>query len=316
MDDTETDLLAPDPGRYFTAWRASLCGSRGLRIVGPSRQQPDDFAVVDVMTLHRMNLCIAGYCEPGDSAHGRFKDVVHLLARLRHPHLWAVFDAGVHEHWAYLLMEPFAGRNLKERIRDQPLTVAEAVELIIGLADTMEFMHREGVDNLDLITSGVLYSEDGDFRINPRRTLDRRVFGPVEADEWVIHGGITGCEAPELMGGQVSPSGREADVYALGAVLFELLTGRAALIRGEVGLRAIRNILDRDPELPRSLNKRVDRALESICLRCLAKDPARRFGSAASLAGELKLWRASAERTGLTDQLWHRFLAGVRRLTP
>jgi eukaryotic-like serine/threonine-protein kinase len=313
MDDTEPDLLAPDPGPHTTAWLASLCGSRGLRIVGPSRQQPDAFAVVEETTLHQMNLCILGFCAPGDAFHGRFKDVVHLLAQLRHPHLWAVFDAGVHEQRAYLLMEPFAGRNLKERIRDQPLTVAEAVELSIGLADTMEFMHREGVDHLDLMTSGVLYSEDGDFRIDPRRTLDRRVFGVIESDGWFIYGGITGCEAPELMSGQVSPSGREVDVYALGAVLFEMLTGRAAVIRGEVGLRAIRNILDLDPERPRSLNKRVDRALESICLRCLAKDPARRFGSAASLAGELKLWRASAERTNLIGRLWLRLFRGAWR---
>ncbi|MGO9471323.1 MAG: protein kinase [Isosphaeraceae bacterium] len=210
MDDTEPDLLAPDPGNHSTAWLASLCASRGLRVVGPSRQHSDAFAVVEVTTLRQMNLCIARPCMLGDAAHGRFRDVVHLLARLRHPHLWAVLDAGVHEHRPYLLMEPFAGRSLKERIRDQPLSVDESVELIIGLADTMGFMHREGASGLDLTTSGVLYTEDGDFRIDPRRTLDRRVFGNIESDGWLIYGGITGCEAPEVISGQVCTGGWKA----------------------------------------------------------------------------------------------------------
>jgi serine/threonine protein kinase len=92
-----------------------------------------------------------------------------------------------------------------------------------------------------------------------------------------------------------------------------LLTGRAPLIHGAVSaLEAIRNILERDPERPRSLNRSVDRALESFCLRCLAKDPPQRFGSAASLADEMKRWRASAERTGLIDQLRRMFLAAAR----
>jgi len=313
MDDTDQNISIPDQGNDVTAWLASLCGRRDLCVIGPSQHRPDTFTVIELANRHDMDLWIAGRSAPGEATFGRFNDVVNVMARLRHPHILSVFDAGVHEQRAYLLIEHVAGRSLKERIRAQPLTVAEAAGLSIGLAGAVESMHRQGFDDLDLTTTGVFSSEDGTLKIDLRRTLDRRVFGGIESDGWFIMGGITGCEAPEMIEGQVDRNGRAADVYALGAILFEMLTGRAALIRGAVGLEAIRRILKRDPERPRSLNKSVDRDLESICLRCLAKNPKQRYGSAASLAAELERWRARAERTGLIGQLWRRFLAGARR---
>ncbi len=314
MDDTSPDFLIPDGGDAVRDWLASLCGGRGLRVVGPTqRHRPFTFTVIELSNLHDRDLWIAGWTAPGDARFGRFQDVVNVMARLRHPHILSVFDAGVHEHRAYLLMEHVAGRTLKERIGAKPLTVAEAVGLSIGLADAVEFMHREGIAGLDLTTTGVLSSEDGTLKIDLRRTLDRRVFGGIESDAWIIMDGITGCEAPEMITGKADRNGRAADVYALGAILFEMLTGRAPLIHGAVSaLEAIRNIVELDPARPRSMNRNVDRALESICLRCLAKDPPQRFGSAASLADEMKRWRTSAERTGFFDRLRRMFLAAAR----
>jgi serine/threonine protein kinase len=290
-----------------------LCGRRDLWVIGPSQHRPDTFTVIDLANRHDMDLWIAGRSAPGEATFGRFNDVANVMARLRHPHILSIWGAGVHEQRAYLLLEHVAGQSLKGRITAQPLTVAEAVELSIGLANAVEFLHRQGFDDLDLATIGVFFSEDGTLKIDLRRTLDRRVFGGIESDGSFIMGGITGCEAPELIEGQVDRNGREADIYALGAILFEMLTGRAALIRGAVGLGAIRRILELDPVRPRSLNKSVDRALESICLRCLAKNPRERYASAASRAREVERWRAGAERTHLIGQLWRRFLAAARR---
>jgi serine/threonine protein kinase len=207
-----------------------------------------------------------------------------------------------------LLVPRFVGRTLRERIGYQPLPVAEVVELAISLARAVHFVHEAGLVHLDLSANDVLLADGKTPMIDLRRTLGRRVLE--EEGRW-IHGGITGCEAPEMLRGD--KAGRETDVYSLGAVLYQMLTGRAALIRGAVGLEAIRNILELDPERPRSFNRSVDRALESICLRCLAKHPTRRYGSAASLAGELERWRSGAGQTGLIGRLWRRFLARAWR---
>ena len=126
-----------------------------------------------------------------------------------------------------------------------------------------------------------------------------------------IHGAITGCEAPEVLHGE--EAGREADVYSLGAILYLMLTGRRTLTQRAAGPAAIREILERDPERPRTVNKCVDRALESICLRCLAKQRTRRYDSAASLGDELARWRLNALQPGLIGRLRRRFLGRAGR---
>ena len=190
-----------------------------------------------------------------------------------------------------MLVQHFVGRTLGQCIRDQPLPVTEAVELAITLARAVHFVHEAGLVQLDLVANEVLLVDDKTPVIDLRRTLGRRV--REEGLRW-IHGGITGCEAPEVLLGD--KTSRETDVYALGAILYRMLTGRAAVIRGAVGPEAIRMILELDPERPRSINRSVDRALESICLRCLAKHPTGPDGSAALLADELERWRSAPGR--------------------
>ncbi len=174
----------------------------------------------------------------------------------------------------------------------------------IDLANAVEYLHRAGISDLDLTSAGVLFSLDGSLKIDLSRTRDRRIYEEITPDGSLIVGGMTGCEAPELFLDQVDRNAQASDVYALGAILFEMLTGRVPLIRGAVDrVVKIQKILHADPQRPRLLNRNVDRTLESICLRCLRKDPADRFGSAASLAKELERWRERAERSGLIHRL-------------
>jgi serine/threonine-protein kinase len=229
------------------------------------------------------------------------------MARRSHPHLFSIYDGGVHEGRPYLLVQELDGQSFRERIRSQPLPVAEAVELIITLANTVHFLHEAGIVQLDLIPIAIFLSKDHRWMIDLQRTIERRVLS--EEGSW-IPGGITGCEAPEVIKGRDVAIGREVDVYALGAILYQTLTRRAALIQGAGGLEAIRKILESNPEPIRTFNRQVDRYLESICLRCLAKDPKQRFDSARSLGDELERWQSGIRRPAiLIDRLRRRFLA-------
>jgi serine/threonine-protein kinase len=226
----------------------------------------------------------------GAAALGCFRELLPAMGgRLWHPNIWPSVDGGVHEGRPYLLVPRFAGDTLRERITDRPLPIAEAVELAIALCRAVQFAHDQGFVKQDLSARQVLLADGRPPMIDLRRTLTRRV---LQVEGCWIHGGITGCEAPEVLRGE--EAGREADVYSLGAILYEMLTGRSMLTRRATGPAAIREILERDPARPRTVNKRVDRALESICLRCLARQRTRRYDSAASLGDELVGWRSKA----------------------
>jgi serine/threonine protein kinase len=300
--------LIPAQGNDLAPWLASLCGGRGLEIVSPSHHRPDAFTVIEVTTRHDMDLWIVHRYSLGAAALCRFEDLVPVMARLSHPHLLAIYDGGVHEGRPYLLVQRLEGRTLKEHIGYQPLEIGEAVGLAISLARAVHHVHEVGLIELDVFTNNILIADDKTPMIDLRRTIERRVLK--EEGHW-IHGGIAGCEAPEVLRGD--KASRETDVYALGAILYEMLTGRAALTRGAVGMQAVRNILELDAERPRSFNKSVDRALESICLRCLAKHPTGRYGSAALLAGEMERWRSGVEQTSFIGRLWRGFSARAWR---
>ncbi len=303
-DETDPDLPIPDQGRGAASWLSTLCAGRHLEIVGPSRHGPDAVDVIASMMGHDQELWVVAPCPLGAAALDRFKDLLPVMGgRLWHPNVWPIPDGGVYEGRPYLLVPRFAGDTLSERISDRSLPVAEAVDLAIALCRAVHFAHETGFVALDLSAHQVLLADGRPPMIDLRRTLTRRV---LEAEGCWIHGGITGCEAPEVLRGE--EAGREADVYSLGAILYQMLTGRRTLTPLAAGLAAIREILERDPERPRKVNKCVDRALESICLRCLAKQRTRRYDSAASIGEELARWRSNAREPGLIGWLRRRFL--------
>ena len=255
-DETAPDLPIPDQGHGADSWLATLCASRHLEIVGPSRHGPDAIDVIESMMLHDQELWVVAPRPLGTAALDRFKDLLPVMGgRLWHPNVWPIPDGGVHEGRPYLLVPRFAGETLRERIADRPLPIAEAVDLAIALCRAVHFTHDAGFVELDLSANQVVLAAGRPPMIDLRRTLTRRV---LEVEESWIHGGITGCEAPELLRGE--EAGREADVYSLGAILYQMLTGRRPLTPGAAGLLAIREILERDPERPRTVNKCVDRA--------------------------------------------------------
>jgi eukaryotic-like serine/threonine-protein kinase len=287
-EDTAPDFPIPDPGNGPSPWLASLCAGRGLEIVGTSCHGLEAVDMIESMTLRNLELWIPAWNPLGWADLDRFKDLLAAMGgRLCHPNILPIYEGGVQEDRPYLLVPRFGGGTLRDRIADGPIPVGEAVELSIALCRAVHSAHDAGFVDLDLAPAQVLLADGRPTMIDLRRTLSRRV---LQVENSWIHGGITGCEAPEVLRGEAA--GPEADVFSLGAILYQMLTRRRTLTSHAAGLAAIDEILERDPVPPRTVNKYVDPAIEAICLRCLAKQRTTRYESAESLEAELARWRS------------------------
>ncbi len=223
----------------------------------------------------------------GDEALARFKVEAEAVARLRHPTIVQVFESGSAEGHPYLALEYIEGGTLSQKLRGTPLTAQEAAALSKRLAEGMQTAHTAGVIHRDLKPANVLL--DGGSLEHPKiadfglaKTLDddsaRTRTGQVM--------GTPSYMAPEQANGHLDQIGPRTDVYALGAILYELLTGRPPF-RGTSVLDTLEQVRTQEPVPPSHLLPTIPRDLESICLKCLQKEPQRRFGSAQEFAEDL-----------------------------
>jgi len=219
------------------------------------------------------------------SERARFLREARASAGLRHPHLVQIHDVGEADGRPYFTMEFVEGGTLAERLRGIPQPATAATDLTITLAEAVEAAHRGGVIHRDLKPGNVLLTAGGAPKVGDFG-LARQV---QDTDQLTLSGdrlGTPSYMAPEQAGGRLAAVGPATDVYALGAILYEMLTGRPPF-HGESSADTERQVLTVDPVPPSRLNPRVPRDLETICLKCLQKDPARRYASAAALAGDL-----------------------------
>jgi tRNA A-37 threonylcarbamoyl transferase component Bud32 len=214
----------------------------------------------------------------------RFRVEAELLAQLQHPNIVQIFEIGDHEGTSFFAMEFVAGKTLQHQVREHPLIPMEAARLVHLLAEAMHAVHQRGIIHRDLKPSNVLLSTEQipkitDFGLARQGQSEVTVSGVVM--------GTPSYMAPEQALGETDRIGPAADVYALGAILFELLTGRAPF-RGATVPLTLQMVVHNDPPAPRSLQPGIPRDLETICLKCLQKDPAKRFASALALAEDLQ----------------------------
>jgi len=216
----------------------------------------------------------------------RFYIEAEAAANLDHPGIVSIFEVGQREGQHYFSMAFIEGQSLAQRLAGGPLPSREAAELIGRVADAIEYAHQRGVVHRDLKPANILLDPNG----NPRVT-DFGLAKKVKGDSGLTGSGqIMGTPSympPEQAGGKRGDVGPVADVYALGATLYALVTGRPPFQAASV-LDTVNQVINDDPVPPRRLNPAVGRDIETICLKCLEKDPGRRYGSAAALSEDLR----------------------------
>jgi WD40 repeat protein/tRNA A-37 threonylcarbamoyl transferase component Bud32 len=237
--------------------------------------------------LHRVVALkmVLGGAGAGAAELARFHREGEAAARFQHPNIVQIHEVGEHDGRPFFALEYVPGGSLKERLAGTPLPGLEAARLVELLARAMHYAHERGIVHRDLKPANVLLAEDGTPKIT-----DFGLAKALEEDSGQTHSGaVLGTPsymAPEQAQGLAREVGPPADVYALGAVLYECLTGRPPF-KGATLLDTLEQVRGREPVAVRQLQPRVPRDLETICLKCLQKDPKRRYESARALADDL-----------------------------
>jgi serine/threonine protein kinase len=216
----------------------------------------------------------------------RFMAEAEAIARLQHPHIVQVYEVGEHGGLPYFSLEFCAGGSLAKKLGGVPLPPKEAASLVEKLAHGMHAAHRKDVIHRDLKPGNVLLTEDGTPKVTDFGLAKR-----LDEDQGLTFTGAllgTPCYmAPEQAAGNTREVGPRTDVYALGAVLYETLTGRPPF-RGATRELTIGQVLSDEPVPPTHRRSEVPRELEAVCLKCLEKEQSRRYASAADLAEDLR----------------------------
>jgi eukaryotic-like serine/threonine-protein kinase len=254
-----------------------VLGRGGMGVVFKARQ-PKLNRLVALKTL------LAGaYAGPHELA--RFRREAEAVGALRHPHIVQIYDVGELPSGPYFTMELVEGGSLAQTLQGHPLPPQQAAELIATLASAVQFAHKIGFMHRDLKPANILMAADGKPKIS-----DFGLARPIDAGPEFTHTGVRigtpNYMAPEQAAGKPSAIGAAVDIYALGAILYESLTGRPPFV-GESAADTERKVMHEDPIAPSRLHPNIPRDLETICLKCLQKDPARRYASAQDLADDL-----------------------------
>ncbi len=264
----------------------------------------------------------------------RFRLEVQAVAELDHPHIVPIYQVGEHLGHPYFLMKHIDGTTLSKRLADGPLPPRRAVELLLPICQAIVEAHRHGILHRDLKPSNILIDRDGtpyvtDFGLAKRIEIDphqvdgggdspvgHRDPSPPDPDFLTATGAVVGTPsymAPEqtTLGPTRQPIGPSVDVYALGAILYHMLTGRPPF-QAPTAFECLLQVVHEEPVPPRALNRRVDVDLESVALTCLQKPTALRYPDASALAEDLRVYlegRPLAARSATLRALTHRLFA-------
>jgi WD40 repeat protein/tRNA A-37 threonylcarbamoyl transferase component Bud32 len=241
----------------------------------------------------------------------RFQAEAEAVARLRHPHIVQVFDVGEHDGHPYIALEYVEGGSLAARLARGPLPLREALRLLEPLARAVHHAHRAGIVHRDLTPANVLLASDGSPRVSDFGLAKRLDAGADQTRTGAVLG-TPAYMAPEQAAGQGKRVGIPADVYALGAILYEMLTGRPPF-RASTTLETLRRTEAEEPTPPRRLDPRLPRDIETLCLKCLEKDPTRRYASAQELAEDVRRFLAGEPVRARPAPAWRRAAKWARR---
>jgi tetratricopeptide (TPR) repeat protein len=278
-------------------------GRGGMGVVYKARQ----------LTLNRvvaLKMILAGsHAGPEDLA--RFRLEAEAIARLQHPNIVQIHEVGEHEGLPFFSLEFCPGGSLDEKLGGMPLPSAEAARLVQTLARAVQAAHERHVVHRDLKPANVLLTADGTLKITDfglAKKLDQ--VGRTGSGTAIM--GTPPYMAPEQARGKSKEIGPATDVYALGAILYECLTGRPPF-QAATTADTLLQVLTEEPVPVRRLQPTVPRDLETVCLKCLQKEPGQRYGSAADLADDLGWFLVGEPIRARPVPAWERAVKWARR---
>jgi hypothetical protein len=291
----QTDSRWPDVKGYEILGQL---GRGGMGVVYQARQR-------EAHRIIALKMILAA-ADAGPQVLARFRVEIEAVARLHHPHIVPIYEVGEHGGRPYFSMEFADDGSLAQKLAGVPFPARRAAELLELLARAIHYAHQRGVIHRDLTPANVLLMADGtpkitDFGLAKILLGELGEPGALAPGARTQSGAILGTPSympPEQAAGRHKDIGPAGDVYALGAILYEMLTGRPP-VRAETPLETLRQVLSQEPVPPSRLQAGLPRDLVTVCLKCLEKEPRKRYTTALTLAEDMHAFsKANRSRHG------------------